>query len=332
MRKNAFDLIRMLIANGMIHRTNIRILIEVFKVCGRGGVESVIKPEWNLPKFEDVPITNISDHRRKLIQFGNTVTNENMRVLGQLYNIRERDPYSLTLQLDIMGYLTGDKMNEFIEKLKDLKMFNEVDALKGHGATGVAHGEATGTPNEPTSMTELTEDEFNELLTDVSLWWKKHGNINMLRVLLSEFTRHHNSIALHTLEEAKTPYDLIRLLNASGLLKPTDIDILVEATNLCGLQGVREAIVKSPNFDVPYKNFSDHRRKLIALGQQMNTDNKLIIGQLKDISVNDDTDPFWLILKLEMKGTLAEGEKIEKFIEQMTRYGMTKEVEALTKL
>ncbi|XP_071944120.1 uncharacterized protein [Antedon mediterranea] len=124
-------LISLLVTSGIIKQTNIQVLIEVMKLCGMGGVESVIKPEWNLPKFEEVPITTFSDHRRKLLQFGNTVSDDNMRTIGQLYGIEgETDPYSLILQLEMEGYITErGTMNEFIDKLKDYKMVNEINAL-----------------------------------------------------------------------------------------------------------------------------------------------------------------------------------------------------------
>ncbi|XP_071944699.1 uncharacterized protein [Antedon mediterranea] len=184
---------------------------------------------------------------------------------------------------------------------------------------------------------ELNDDDYNELLTDVSTWWKKHGNIHMLRVLLSEFTYRDTTITLKKIESENTPYHLLGLLEGPGLLKPADIGILVEATNICGLQGVQDVIakiVKLPNFKfIPFKHFSEHRRKLIAFGQHLNTENMVTIGRLKGIKeVNEDTDSFWLILKLEMKGTLAEGKEMEKFIKLLTERKMMKEVEALTTL
>ncbi|XP_071952338.1 uncharacterized protein [Antedon mediterranea] len=184
---------------------------------------------------------------------------------------------------------------------------------------------------------KLNDDDYNELLTDVSKWWKERGNIHMLRVLLSEFTYRNTTITLTEIHNQNTPYDLISLLERSGHLRPADISILVEATNICGLQGVQDVItkiVKLPNFkSVPFRHFSEHRRKLIAFGQQLNTENMVTIGRLKGIKgVNKDTDPFWLILKLEMKGTLAKGEKMDKFIRLLTDRKMMKEVEALTTL
>ncbi|XP_071960376.1 uncharacterized protein [Antedon mediterranea] len=196
---------------------------------------------------------------------------------------------------------------------------------------------STGVVVASSSTTELNDDDYNELLTDVSTWWKKRGNIHMLRVLLSEFTNRDTTITLKKIESESTPYHLLGLLEGPGLLKPADIGILIEATNICGLQGVQDVIakiVKLQNFKcIPFKHFSEHRRKLIAFGQQLNTENMVTIGRLKGIKeVNKYTDPFWLILKLEMKGTLAEGEKMEKFITLLTDRKMTKEVDALTTL
>ncbi|XP_071952373.1 uncharacterized protein [Antedon mediterranea] len=129
--ENTHELISLLILPGVIKCTDIRVLIQLIKLCGMGGVEEVIKPKWHVPKFEDVQIETFSDHRIKLLKFCKKVSFKNMKTIGRFYGISEvTDPYSLILRLEMEGYLTeGEKMNEFIEKLREYEMINEVNAL-----------------------------------------------------------------------------------------------------------------------------------------------------------------------------------------------------------
>ncbi|XP_071945485.1 uncharacterized protein [Antedon mediterranea] len=315
---DTMSLLNALYNKGVLRCNDLTFLYNTIRLTGHFALQDKIKATWtSFPNVREIAVTEFTEHRQKLMRFGQQVIQTDVRRIDGLYNTptkNYKNSWEMIHHLEDRNDIKED-MTEFIARLKQLDLPKAVDALE-----------------KP--IQELDEEDFNELITEVSDWWRDHGNIHMLRVLLSEFTTR-AKITLHKIERINTTFDLLDLLQASGLLKPTDIDILVEATNLCGLQGVQEAIakiVKSPNFDVPYKNFSDHRRKLIALGQQMNTDNMITICHLKGIKVNDDTDPFWLILKLEMKGTLDEGEKMNKFIKLLEGKKMNREVEALRKL
>ncbi|XP_033127638.1 uncharacterized protein LOC117125275 [Anneissia japonica] len=113
----------------------------------------------------------------------------------------------------------------------------------------------------------MEKSEFDELLvklsTAISEYDKKH--IDMLRVLYTDLV-----LAKTDLEEAKSAYNLFKLLIGPGILKPADISVLFETIEITGFRYLEEIIEKYETYpkEVKITRFSAHRQHVVALGRR----------------------------------------------------------------
>ncbi|XP_033109606.1 uncharacterized protein LOC117110885 [Anneissia japonica] len=185
--------------------------------------------------------------------------------------------------------------------------------------------------HEQSCMQELSELDFNQLLKDVSSWWERHGNLNMLKVILSEF----KVIPVAQMEEQSQPYSLFRLLIGSGLISKSNVGVIFEVVDLGDLSGVEEVIRKSiPTFagfkKIEITSFSVHRRNLLEFGKVIDRKNIAHIEDLYRPNEPKSKDQWCLILELEKSGILTDDPKVkEAFVKKLIDNGMRAEAEAL---
>ncbi|XP_071944123.1 uncharacterized protein [Antedon mediterranea] len=206
-------------------------------------------------------------------------------------------------------------------------------------ATDVAMADPSSTTADQLSpdatndaKTDLTDAELTILMARVSGWCTTNGiNLNKLKVVMSEFTN--DKLTLATIQKKSNALDLLKLLREAGLINPTDISVLIEIIKLSGIEGVQSEIKeewKVPKFkDVQIKHVREHRKKLLAFGRKVSKENVKTIGFLNSILVDENTDPYFLILELERNGLLKAGEMFEKFIKTLKEFNMHNEVDAL---
>ncbi|XP_033101217.1 uncharacterized protein LOC117104475 [Anneissia japonica] len=178
---------------------------------------------------------------------------------------------------------------------------------------------------------EMSPLQFNQLLEDVSAWWEEHGNVNMLKVILSEF----KVIPVTVMEDESDPHFLFNQLRGSGLISRANIDVIIEIIVLGGQTGVESKIQKKlPTFprlnEVEIKKFSKHRQNLLEFGKAINKRSRKCIGRLCNLFLRDLKDEWILILKLERSHQLTEDPKVkEAFVKILTENGMVVEANAL---
>ncbi|XP_033124929.1 mitogen-activated protein kinase kinase kinase 2-like [Anneissia japonica] len=190
---------------------------------------------------------------------------------------------------------------------------------------GIPPTGATVLPANP--YPELSVEDFNQVLLDVASWWEKHGDVNLLKLLLCDF----KEITVGNIQHKNEPRELLKLLEGPGHISRSNIDVLVEAINLGGLQGVEKLIKdklgpkKFPGFrKIINPIFSIYRRNLVKFGQILTNKNKAKIGDLYSFRPEQFEDQWVLIFELERAGILTEESK-DSFIIKLKQNEMTSE-------
>ncbi|XP_033113601.1 uncharacterized protein LOC117114152 isoform X2 [Anneissia japonica] len=189
---------------------------------------------------------------------------------------------------------------------------------------------SSGATRSPANPGLSSAEDYSEFLTIVDRWWKRYGNIHFLKVLLSDFK---GKINVTKLQDENQPNGLFQILRGAKLITQTDIDVLVEAIALGGLDGVEDEIKKNihafPGFKkVVPSRFSDYRHSLIRFGGAITNKHKQEIGSLYDFTADQWEDHWMLIFELETHKILTEESK-DSFVKKLRRNGMEGEASAL---
>ncbi|XP_033111699.1 uncharacterized protein LOC117112677 [Anneissia japonica] len=343
------DLLNDLSARGHFGPDDLTLLHDTISITKHFALGKELKNKF--PSFPDVKEGNISTkfelHRQKLMKLGMTLILADVTKIDGLYNEplkRYPDSWSMIIDLEDNLEIVKGKMDDFIESLTTLNLRRALKALtEDIGDTSIATlrpSSTTDAPDtdrankdilqeEPYIMPKLSQEDFNQLLVDVSSWWKKLGNISILKVILSEF----KDIPVAQIEQKNQPNALFRLLLGPGHISPADITVLVEAAVLGGQRGVEEKIKKTiPTFPGLSKivicRFSKHRQNLMKFGNVIDTDNIEAIGDLFDL--DKQTDQWGLIFQLEKNLKLTDDPTIkESFIKKLKDNDMIGEAKAL---
>ncbi|XP_033111709.1 uncharacterized protein LOC117112680 isoform X2 [Anneissia japonica] len=296
-------------------------------------------------KLEEI---NRENGRQKLMKFGMALTPADVRQIDGLYNTpckEYEDAWTMIIDLEKNLKIKED-MTDFYQSLEALNLRLALNALKediantpsalGTNFTSPAlvyRTRPVGSPHiqEAYRMTELSSLEFNQLLGNVSSWWEHYGNVNMLKVILSEF----KVIPVSLMEEQNQPRSLFQLLKGSGLISQSNVDVIIETVVLGGQSGVEPKIKESiPTFpglnQVEINSFSKHRRNLLEFGKVIGTSNKERIGYLFDLHVPELKDQWCLIFQLEKRHILTEDLHVKQaFVNKIMDNGMIAEAQAL---
>ncbi|XP_033103298.1 uncharacterized protein LOC117106071 [Anneissia japonica] len=179
------------------------------------------------------------------------------------------------------------------------------------------------------SSPEISEDEYRELLQDISEWFDGNSCISMLKVLYRDHVTNAN-----TLHNATKMRDLLDNLHDSGNLSPTDLSILYDTINVTKKFGFKP---KNKNLLSLFQNvrrfeiskFTSHRQKLVKLGMALIQDDVSTLDGSFNIPQKKYEDSWHLINDLEHKTVICE-EKMEPFVEKLRKAQLHSAVKALT--
>ncbi|XP_033109052.1 uncharacterized protein LOC117110453 [Anneissia japonica] len=180
----------------------------------------------------------------------------------------------------------------------------------------------------------ITINDFKSMLLVVSDYWKKHGNISMLKVLLRQFKC---KVGVGEIEKKDDVISLFELLIGSGDCSCEEFSVIFEAVKICGLDGVYRKIKQIESFDsFPFKDsistFSVYRRKLIKFGKNLKEESiQKIVFFHQDLNVHD-VDKWHLILALEDKGIIKDDERsMNDFVKSLRKIGLNNDADILEK-
>ncbi|XP_071944709.1 uncharacterized protein [Antedon mediterranea] len=167
----------------------------------------------------------------------------------------------------------------------------------------------TTTPLATSSLRtgELSDDNYRELLSKVSSWFKESEKVNLLKVILCKCEQ----FSVVEIERSNDPFELFKLLEGPGIISQSNIDVLIEIIAIGGIEGVYESIKHLiPTFAGFEKLIISERwndvRKVIRFGLKISNADKVKIGQLRGLKVKEWDDVWILIFKLVMKDTFTK--------------------------
>ncbi|XP_071947214.1 uncharacterized protein [Antedon mediterranea] len=170
---------------------------------------------------------------------------------------------------------------------------------------------------------EHSTKHFDDLMVDVNSFWKKYGNVSLLKLLLLEFQGQTSVIAI---EKGSKADDLFKLLVGPGILNDSDVTVLIEAVYLSCLVGLESKIKnRVPSFkgfqSFVVCKFSKHRQNLVELGFTISSAKMERINEFYDVEPKDQWD---LIFKIEILG------KLPSLVEKLKQENMMEEYEIIT--
>ncbi|XP_033116666.1 uncharacterized protein LOC117116685 [Anneissia japonica] len=171
----------------------------------------------------------------------------------------------------------------------------------------------------------ISDDDYSQLLHDISEWYDGSDSISMLKVLYRDHVTD-----VYTLDKANKMRDLLDNLRASGNLSPKDLSILCDTINITKQFGF---ILKNNNLLPLFQNeiskFTPHRQKLVKLGMTLNeADVATLDGFFNTTRLKKYKDSWHLIRDLEHRREICE-ENIKSFIEKLKKLQLFSAVEAL---
>ncbi|XP_071956065.1 uncharacterized protein [Antedon mediterranea] len=178
--------------------------------------------------------------------------------------------------------------------------------------------------------TTVTDEQFKNVLSEVSLWYDRRPYINWLKVLYQDHVASN-----FELDNATKMIELLNLLIDSGDLSPSNLTLIydtIKATKQFGLvEKLKRLIPSCPNVrDIVLSKFSCHRQQVVMLGMVLRQADVAKISECYNDPVKEYVDVWNLIMDLEHRRVICEG-KMESFIEKLKTLQVPLAVEALTK-
>ncbi|XP_033111678.1 uncharacterized protein LOC117112668 isoform X2 [Anneissia japonica] len=328
---NTMDLLNDLFNSAYLTPSDLTILCETINLTKHYALQERIKSTFQ--SFPDVREGTVSikfkPHRQRLMKFGMALTPADVTLINGLYNtpLKEyADAWSMISDLEDNLIIKEEDMTGFYGSLNILNLRLALNALK----EDISPADTLQVP-DAYQMPAMSPLQFNQLLEDVSKWWEHYGNLNMLKVILSEF----NVIPVALIEEATNPRPLFEQLKGSGLISKVNVDVIIQTVVLGGQNGVEPKIKELiPTFaglsQVVITKFSKHRRNLLEFGKVIGGSNKEKIGYLFNLYVPELKDQWSLIFQLEKGGILTDDLQVkEAFVNKLLDNDMIAEAQAL---
>ncbi|XP_033122336.1 uncharacterized protein LOC117121303 [Anneissia japonica] len=345
---NTMDLINDLVKSSYLSPSDLTILAETIALTKNYALQDIIKSTFL--SFPDVNKGTISKtftpYRQRLMEFGMALTPRDVTLINGIYNTPHKqyvDGWIMISDLEDQQIIKENHMDGFYKLLITNNLLHALKALQTDipdtsldldtHLTLVSRSTSSDTPQvqEAYQIPDLSPSELNQLLEDVSTWWELYGNMNMLKVILSEF----KSIPLILMAEEHQPRSLFEHLRRSGLISQSNVDIIIETVFLGFQRGleskIRESIPTFPGFnETKITKFSNYRRNLLEFAKVMDAKNKERIGSLYNLYVPELKDQWILIFELEKVGVLTEGPHVKQaFVKKLEENGMIAEAKAL---
>ncbi|XP_033127227.1 uncharacterized protein LOC117124987 [Anneissia japonica] len=195
----------------------------------------------------------------------------------------------------------------------------------------MASNEGADHPSSLVGIQQVEDDVEDRLLNVVSEWWEEYGSINTLKILLHQFIP---KVGKAELEKATNVRSLFKILKGIGALNRPDYEIVFEAVQICGLEGVQLGINKIERFkyfefgeDFKIKGFFSLYQNLILFGKYLDLESIGTIGKKNNIGEDvHENDPWLLILALIKQDIM---ENMARFIELLMENGMSKAAKIL---
>ncbi|XP_071964214.1 uncharacterized protein [Antedon mediterranea] len=127
------ELFNLLKKAGHLHVTNFKVLIDIINVTGTKGALEDNKYLKNAFDESDHHVTTVTTYRQKLIDFGNTLSQDNVTTLIHLNNVSRKqreNQWIVILDLEQRGILREDRLLSFIEHLKKNNMTVAAEKLE----------------------------------------------------------------------------------------------------------------------------------------------------------------------------------------------------------
>ncbi|XP_071955940.1 uncharacterized protein [Antedon mediterranea] len=176
----------------------------------------------------------------------------------------------------------------------------------------------------------ITDEQFKNVLSEVSLWYDQRPYINWLKVLYRDHVAN-----IFELDNATKMMELLNLLIDSGDLSPSNLTLIydtIRATKQFGLvEKLKRLIPSCPNVrDILISKFSCHRQRVVMLGMVLRQVDVAKISECYNDPVKEYVDGWNLIMDLEHRRVICEG-KMESLIEKLKTLQLPLAVEALTR-
>ncbi|XP_071954806.1 uncharacterized protein [Antedon mediterranea] len=164
------------------------------------------------------------------------------------------------------------------------------------------------------SSKEISEDDFNQLMTDTAEWYDRYNYLTPLKLLYKD----HLAMSNVHVERAKSVMDLLQDLTASGSLSSSNLTILYDTVKITKQFGFKSKIKNQPPEDIKDHKvimLTSYRQKLFQLGAELNSDEVSTLDSLHNNPVKRYQDSWSLIMDFEHRGIIDEDvTKMDRFL------------------
>ncbi|XP_033099154.1 uncharacterized protein LOC117102833 isoform X3 [Anneissia japonica] len=128
------DVLALLNSSGHLSPTDLTILYDTIKVTHQFGLEDEIKHKIkSFPNVRNIKISKFTIHRQKLMNLGMALIQDDIPKIDGLYNsplLGYASSWNLIIDLEHKGKIREEEMEPFIEKLKELELYQAAKTLQ----------------------------------------------------------------------------------------------------------------------------------------------------------------------------------------------------------
>ncbi|XP_071948779.1 uncharacterized protein [Antedon mediterranea] len=175
------------------------------------------------------------------------------------------------------------------------------------------------------SNQEISENNFRQLLTDTAAWFDGLGYLKILKVLYKDLLSKSNV----EVERARSVWDLLQDLRASGSLSTSNLTLLYDTITVTKQFGFQSNVENQPPKDIKdhvVSMLTPFRQKVYQLGVELTKDEVSTLARLfNNILVKTYQDSWSMIMDFEHRGIIDEDfTKMVVFRRVLEQNGMTK--------
>ncbi|XP_071947001.1 uncharacterized protein [Antedon mediterranea] len=221
------------------------------------------------------------------------------------YNLKNIWDVVLKLEIDVILEDEPDKIERFANCLGPA--VKRILLVTGNTVNNRNRCVSSSNQCEPSEGTDLSEDDFRQLIADFVQWYDERGLLTKLKVLYIYILGD-----VQALKRVTSTIDLLALLTEPGLLSRTNFSILYDTLKVTNQLGFESPVTKKLPLFKDIKNrdpvtFSPHTIKIFNLGKDLSdSDVKTLDGRYNFPVLKKYEDSWSLILDFEPRGLLSE--------------------------
>ncbi|XP_071947014.1 uncharacterized protein [Antedon mediterranea] len=286
---------------------------EIAKLTEMNDAFNLVKGYINDNRVPNTDEPKLSSFRIQLFKAMRQVHPDTLRDVIAYYGLRHYNLKNiwdvvLKLEIDVILEDEPDKIERFANCLGPA--VKRILLVTGNTVNNENRGVSSSNQCEP--GTDLSEDDFRQLIADFVQWYDERGLLTKLKVLCIYILGD-----IQALNRVTSTFELLDLLTKPGHLSRTNFSILYDTLKVTNQLGFESPVTKKLPLFKDIKNrdpvsFSPHTIKIFNLGKDLSdSDVKTLDGRYNFPVLKKYADSWSLILDFEPRGLLSE-DKLEE--------------------